>query len=41
VSIGIASYPKDGTTQDELIEKADSAMYQAKKLGKNCVSLAS
>ena len=35
VSIGIALYPKDGTTADELLSKADSAMYLAKQAGGN------
>ncbi|WP_200762876.1 EAL domain-containing protein [Nitrosophilus alvini] len=35
VSIGIAIYPKDGTTTDELLNHADMAMYKAKELGKN------
>lgn len=34
-SIGIALFPQDGETQETLIRKADMAMYQAKKLGKN------
>jgi diguanylate cyclase (GGDEF)-like protein len=34
-SIGIAIYPKDGETQDALLSKADSAMYDAKEAGKN------
>ncbi|MNY85716.1 Cyclic di-GMP phosphodiesterase Gmr [compost metagenome] len=33
-SIGIAFYPKHGTTADELIKKADEAMYAAKKAGR-------
>jgi diguanylate cyclase (GGDEF)-like protein len=32
-SIGIAMYPNDGDNSDELIKKADIAMYQAKQLG--------
>ncbi len=38
LSIGIAKYPSNGTTVDELIAKADAAMYDAKQLGKNGIS---
>ncbi|MGF1764563.1 EAL domain-containing protein [Aliivibrio kagoshimensis] len=34
-SIGIACFPDNGVDLDQLISKADTAMYQAKKLGKN------
>ena len=34
-SIGISMYPADGTTGEELIRKADSAMYAAKQSGRN------
>lgn len=34
-SVGIATYPHDGKTADQLIKHADIAMYRAKELGKN------
>ncbi len=38
-SVGIAIFPDHGTTADELIQNADTAMYEAKTSGKNCVCL--
>lgn len=35
MSIGVAMYPLDGTSFDELLKKSDLAMYQAKQEGKN------
>src|SRR5690606_6808359 len=35
LSIGIALYPDDGKTYEELLKKADSAMYKAKKKSGN------
>lgn len=36
-SIGISIFPDDGRTSEELLSKADSAMYKAKSKGKNNV----
>lgn len=35
LSIGIALYPEDGKTAEELLKYADSALYKAKEAGKN------
>jgi diguanylate cyclase (GGDEF)-like protein len=39
VSIGIAFFPGDGATADELLQHADSALYDAKHNGRNQASL--
>jgi two-component system cell cycle response regulator len=39
VSIGIACCPEDSYTEEDLIQKADSVLYQAKKEGKNKVCI--
>ncbi|HSF19021.1 MAG TPA: GGDEF domain-containing protein [Vicinamibacteria bacterium] len=37
VSAGIATYPDDGTSPEEVLQRADRALYEAKALGKNRV----
>jgi len=41
VSIGVAFYPSDGTTQTELVHHSDLAVYRAKLQGRNRVVAAS
>ncbi|MBI4834084.1 MAG: diguanylate cyclase [Planctomycetes bacterium] len=40
ISLGIACFPDDGRTPEELIDAADKALYISKKGGKNKVSIA-
>jgi diguanylate cyclase (GGDEF)-like protein/PAS domain S-box-containing protein len=35
VSIGVSTYPSDGPDAENLMDKADTAMYEAKKQGRN------
>jgi GGDEF domain-containing protein len=35
VSLGVSTYPLDGANEDELIEKADQALYYSKNNGRN------
>ena len=37
-SIGVAVYPRDGRTFEELYKAADSALYSVKRNGKNGVA---
>ncbi len=40
VSVGIASYPEHAQSWEDLLKAADSAMYAAKRAGRNCVRTA-
>ncbi len=40
-SIGIAVYPENGKTIEELFKKADIALYKSKESGKNCYNFSS
>jgi len=37
ISLGVAYYPEHGTSLDELMRKADNALYIAKEEGRDCV----
>jgi diguanylate cyclase (GGDEF)-like protein len=37
ISVGVASFPEDGLTRDELVRAADAGLYAAKQAGRNCV----
>ncbi|MBM7868439.1 diguanylate cyclase [Heliobacterium gestii] len=38
LSIGVSAFPEDGKTLEKLIQRADVALYEAKRRGKNCVA---
>ncbi len=37
ISIGVANFPDDALDMESIVQKADQALYQAKKLGRNRV----
>ncbi|MFA5424699.1 MAG: GGDEF domain-containing protein [Phycisphaerae bacterium] len=39
ISGGLATFPRDGATIEELFRKADQALFDAKQSGKNCIYL--
>ena len=41
MSLGIASWPLDGVMKEEIISRADSALYRAKQTGRNKICLSS
>jgi len=41
VSAGIATYPTDGNNQEDIIHAADTALYGAKKAGRDCIVVCS
>lgn len=40
ISVGISSFPEHGITADELFERADTALYEVKRAGRNAISSA-
>ena len=41
VSVGVANWPNDGVMKEEIIGRADAALYRAKQMGRNRTCLSS
>jgi len=41
VSVGVAAFPEHGQNLEEIIQASDKAMYESKRAGRNCVTVAS
>jgi diguanylate cyclase (GGDEF)-like protein len=39
LSFGVATYPTHGTEGEEIVIKADKALYTSKRKGRNCVTI--
>ncbi|MBU0683247.1 MAG: diguanylate cyclase, partial [Candidatus Omnitrophica bacterium] len=39
LSVGVALFPEDGKTKEDIVRKADERLYKAKAKGKNRVCL--
>jgi diguanylate cyclase (GGDEF)-like protein len=39
ISVGVAAYPEDADSPEDLINNADTALYKAKKNGRNQVQV--
>jgi diguanylate cyclase (GGDEF)-like protein len=39
MSFGVASYPSHGEEAEEIIIKADKALYRSKHIGRNCITV--
>lgn len=37
VSVGVATFPKDADSAEDLVERSDQALYRAKHAGRNCI----
>lgn len=40
ISIGVATFPRHGDNIEKVLQKADEALYEAKRMGRNCVIVA-